>query len=152
MGAQHRGEGEDGQLRERYPGPGVDGNERSVERCAEGGRMEEFNEPDDGGLKQDHPEPRCSPHRQSARLSEPRDDAEVQRQQQRHRAERGVTAEVDERGHGEGQDHEPEHEPTPSRDDPEEGAAREHEQRCCVDGERVPNTRGQRHHGGDRKK
>ena len=114
--------------------------------------MEEFNEPDDGGLKQDHPEPRCSPHRQGARLPDPRDDAEVQRQQQRHRAEGGVTAEVDERGHREGQHHEPEHEPTASRHDPEESAAREHEQRCRVDGERIPNIRGQGHHGGDRQK
>src|SRR2546422_7905940 len=35
MGAKHRGEGEDGDLWDGYPGAAVDGNERSLERCSE---------------------------------------------------------------------------------------------------------------------
>ena len=151
MGAKHRGEGEDGDLWDGYPGAAVDGNERSLERCSEVGRLEELKDADGAGLKKDHAEPRCSSNGEGARLPEPRDDAEVQRKQQRHRVEGDATAEVDQGGRREGQDHEPEHEPTPPRCDPEESADPEHEQRGRVDGQRVPNGRGQRHHGGDRK-
>src|SRR5262249_37284758 len=86
-------------------------------------------------------------------LTEPRDDGEVERQQNGHRTGRLSAAEVDERAVGQREDDNAEHEPIAPRKETEQDAPAVDDQwyRLRRNGERV--WKSSRHHqrGGERK-